>query len=576
MTDAPSTSFVTAISVLDTLVRAGMRHVLIAPGSRSAPLAYALAALDQAGVLEAHVRIDERSAAFTALGIAKASGQPVGLVTTSGTAVGECLPALMEAYHAGVPLALLSADRPARLQGTGANQTTDQQTIAPAHTRASCTLENYSADPADPQSAQLNAVLAALTGHSAENWGVRSATPMGPAQINLAFDTPLTPSPLDQQILERWARSLAENPPAPATALPPADPTAASWLETPPASRDTRRTGRSATACRTVVVAGDGAGPIAQAFAQEQGLPLLAEPSSNARFSPLAVPAYRQVLAGPLGKQIERVAIFGHPTLSRPVATLLANPAVERALYLPAPAPWYEPGALDIPRIESLTALADFAGTGQGAKTEGGEDWALSWCETGQELAHQLAQVVSDYRAGVSTAADRLGAESADRTAGYALADTTWRTCLEDDAVLVLGSSNLIRDLDLIAPPLAASPLVFANRGLAGIDGTIATASGISLALNRPVRLLMGDLTFLHDSGSLNIGPTERKPDLEVLVYDDRGGGIFSTLEHGQLAQQQKFAPAIRRFFTTPHTAQLEELAAAWGENGIKVKVIRP
>ncbi|WP_423817634.1 thiamine pyrophosphate-binding protein, partial [Rothia nasimurium] len=192
MTDAPSTSFMTAISVLDTLVRAGMRHVLIAPGSRSAPLAYALAALDQAGVIEAHVRIDERSAAFTALGMAKASGQPVGIVTTSGTAVGECLPALMEAYHTGAPLALLSADRPARLQGTGANQTTDQQVIAPAHTRASCTLENYTADPADPQSAQLNAALAALTGRSADNWDTPSTTPRGPVQINLALDTPLT------------------------------------------------------------------------------------------------------------------------------------------------------------------------------------------------------------------------------------------------------------------------------------------------------------------------------------------------------------------------------------------------
>lgn len=552
-----------------------MRHVVLAPGSRSAPLAYALAALEQAGVLEAHVRIDERSAAFTALGLAKASGQPVGMVTTSGTAVGECLPALMEAYHSGVPLALLSADRPARLQGTGANQTTDQRVIAPAHTRASCTLENYAADPADPQSAQLNAALAALTGRSADNWEAPASTPQGPVQINLALDTPLTPSPLDQQILERWARSLAENPPAPATPLPSADPSAASWLRAG-TTGGAGRTDEADTARRTVVIAGDGAGAIAQAFAQQQGLPLLAEPSSNARFSPLAVPVYRQVLAGDLGRQIERAVIFGHPTLSRPVATLLANSAVERALYAPSPAPWYEPGALDLREVGTLTELADFAGTGQGATTEDGHDWMASWSEAGQELARELNQQVADYRSGTYTISVQPVATSADRTAGYALAEATWRSCLEDDAILMVGSSNLIRDLDRIAPSLAASPLVFANRGLAGIDGTIATASGISLALNRPVRVLLGDLTFLHDTGSLNIGPGERKPTLDVLIYDDRGGGIFSTLEHGQLAQQEKFAPTVRRFFTTPHTAQLEDLAAAWGENGISVRVVRP
>lgn len=552
-----------------------MRHVVLAPGSRSAPLAYALAALDQAGVLEAHVRIDERSAAFTALGLAKASGQPVGMVTTSGTAVGECLPALMEAYHSGVPLALLSADRPARLQGTGANQTTDQRNIASAHTRASCTLKNYAADPADPQSAQLNAALAALTGRSVENWQAPARAPRGPVQINLALDTPLTPSPLDQQILERWVRLLAEHPPAPATPLPPADPTVSTWLRTGTTGSDAR-TDEADTARRTVVIAGDGAGAIAQAFAQQQGLPLLAEPSSNARFSPLAVPAYRQVLAGDLGRQIERAVIFGHPTLSRPVATLLANSAVERALYAPSPAPWYEPGALDLREVGTLTELADFAGTAQGATTEDGHDWMTSWSEAGQELARELNQQVADYRAGTYTISGQPGATSADRTAGYALAEATWRHCLEDDSVLMVGSSNLIRDLDLIAPSLAASPPVFANRGLAGIDGTIATASGISLALNRPVRVLLGDLTFLHDTGSLNIGPLERKPTLDVLVYDDRGGGIFSTLEHGQLAQQEKFAPTVRRFFTTPHTARLEELAAAWGENGISVTVVRP
>lgn len=544
-----------------------MRHILISPGSRSAPLTYAVGALAEAGVLEAHVRIDERTAAFTALGIAKATGEPVGIITTSGTAVGQVLPALMEAYHSGLPLALLSADRPEHLQGTGANQTTRQDTIAPAHTRAAVTLANYIADPADPQSQQLNLALAALTGRSSENWSKRAHQPVGPVHINLALDTPLTPTEADQSILRRWASSLAQEPPAAPTPLAPADPTAASWLADDHLPSQTYR---------TVVIAGDSAGPTAQAFAQKLGLPLLAEPSSNARFSPLAVPAYRQVLAGDLGQQIERAVIFGHPTLSRPVASLLERSTVQRALYAPTPAPWHEPGALTMREIATLAELADFAGSGRGARTQEGEAWAGSWQDAGQQLAFLLAQQIADYNAGTYTPDQEFGADSADRTAGYALAQETWEDCLDDDSALMLGSSNLIRDLDLIAPASASCPLVFANRGLAGIDGTIATAAGISLALNRRVRVLLGDLSFLHDLGSLNIGPTERTPELDIIVYNDCGGGIFSTLEHGTLAKTEQFAASVHRFFTTPHSVDLEKLATAWGNNGITVRIVTP
>lgn len=536
-----------------------MRHVLICPGSRSAPLAYAVAALADAGVLEAHVRIDERTAAFTALGLAKASGQPVGLVTTSGTAVGECLPALMEAYHSGVPLALLSADRPARLQGTGANQTTRQASLAPAHTRVSLTLENYAADPSDPHNSDLNRALSALTGRSETNWNRVSENPRGPVQINLAFDTPLTPGPAEHDILRRWAQSLValvqeEAKPS----LPEAPDTSASlWA---------RSANLPENSYRTVVVAGDGAGPLAQIFAQKLGLPLLAEPSSQARFSPVAVPAYRQLLAGDLGTAVERAVFFGHPTLSRPVAQLMAASGLEKALYAPLPASWHEPGALDMQIVPTLQELAEFAGVAS-------EGWLESWLEQGQAQERVLREQIEAYRSGT------YGGDfstSADRTAGMSLALETWEKCLADDAVLVLGSSNLIRDLDLIAPSAAQSPLVFAHRGLAGIDGTLAAAAGISLGLGRKVRVLLGDLTFLHDIGSLNIGPLERKPDIEVLVYDDRGGGIFSTLEHGALAADSRYTATVQRFFTTPHSADLPALAGAWGDNGVSIRVVTP
>lgn len=559
---SPSPSIMTAVTVLDTLVRTGMRHVLVSPGSRSAPLTYAIGALVDAGVIEAHVRIDERVAAFTALGIARASGAPVGVVTTSGTAVGECLPAVMEAYHSGAPLAVLSADRPAHLQGTGANQTTDQSALLGHHVRAFAALENYTAADDDPQNIVFHRALAALTGRDPESWGQPSGQPVGPVHLNIAFDTPLTPHEADAQILQRWAQSLQEVAAATAPRHPRHfDLTAEDWL---------RSDDLPAKSHRTVVVAGDGAGAVAQRFAQKLGLPLLAEPSSNARFSPVAVPAYRQILAGELGQQIERAVIFGHTTLSRPVAALLANKGVDHAIYEPNPAPWHQPGTLDYPGLESLHQLAEFAGGGD-SKTDQGQPWLDAWAQAGAELQETLRQKVADYRT-----SGMYNAENDPRVPGFSLALRAWEACLEDDAVLLLGSSNLIRDLDLVAPAAARSPQVFANRGLAGIDGTIATASGISLALNTKVRVLCGDLTFLHDLGALNIGPLERTPDVEILVLDDRGGGIFATLEHGQLGRTQQFGATVQRFFTTPHSANLEELASAWGKNGISLEVVHP
>lgn len=559
---SPSPSIMTAVTVLDTLVRTGMRHVLVSPGSRSAPLTYAIGALVDAGVIEAHVRIDERVAAFTALGIARASGAPVGVVTTSGTAVGECLPAVMEAYHSGAPLAVLSADRPARLQGTGANQTTDQSALLGHHVRAFASLENYTAADDDPQNIVFHRALAALTGRDPESWGQPSGQPVGPVHLNIAFDTPLTPHEADAQILQRWAQSLQEVAAATAPRHPRhLDLTAEDWL---------RSDDLPAKSHRTVVVAGDGAGAVAQRFAQKLGLPLLAEPSSNARFSPVAVPAYRQILAGELGQQIERAVIFGHTTLSRPVAALLANKGVDHAIYEPNPAPWHQPGTLDYPGLESLHQLAEFAGGGD-SKTDQGQPWLDAWAQAGAELQETLRRKVADYRT-----SGMYNAENDPRVPGFSLALRAWEACLEDDAVLLLGSSNLIRDLDLVAPAAARSPQVFANRGLAGIDGTIATASGISLAHNTKVRVLCGDLTFLHDLGALNIGPLERTPDVEILVLDDRGGGIFATLEHGQLGRTQQFGATVQRFFITPHSANLEELASAWGKNGISLEVVHP
>ncbi|MCP3426259.1 2-succinyl-5-enolpyruvyl-6-hydroxy-3-cyclohexene-1-carboxylic-acid synthase [Rothia sp. AR01] len=326
-------AFLTAVSVLDTLIRSGMDHVVLAPGSRSAPLAYALAALAENDVVTVHVRIDERAAGFTALGLAEALGRPVGIVTTSGTAVGELMPAVMEASHSEAPLAILSADRPPRLRGTGANQTTRQPGLFAQHARASVDLTSYPEETPGQQTAGFNACLAALTGRDARDWERPSLLPRGPVQINLAFDDPLTPETRMRETLREWAASLTgyEAPEAPRAV----DRTAAQALAFASVEDDAAR--------RTVVIAGDGAGPLARLFAESRGLPLLAEPSSNARSGPSAIAAYRLLLGGALGQRVERIVLFGRPTLSRPVARLLDSDAVESVIYLPQPMAWADP-----------------------------------------------------------------------------------------------------------------------------------------------------------------------------------------------------------------------------------------
>lgn len=528
-------AFLTAVSVLDSLIRAGMRHAVIAPGSRSAPLAYALAAAADAGALQVHVRIDERTAGFTALGLAKATGAPVAVVTTSGTAVGELLPAVMEAHHAEVPLAVLSADRPPRLRGTGANQTTDQPGLFGTHVRVSVDLTDYPEQIPGPQTAGFTDALAALTGRDPDDWTQPSLRPLGPVQINCAFDEPLHPDQRMRQILRAWADGVAGLDPEPAPTLP--DPTLEAVLA------DAPRPPADGIPRRSVVIAGDGAGPLAREFAEAQGLPLLAEPSSNARSGTHAIGAYRVLLGEEsLGGRIERVVLFGRPTLSRPVTRLLADPQTDAVIYLPRPVAWADPRRRPEMPVRTLAEAAAFAGTGE-------PGWLQAWRDADAALAARI---------------DRLAA-AGQRLTGPAVAAAVTRACARDGSALVLGSSNLVRDADLAPAPDRALTGVWANRGLAGIDGTAATATGIGLGLDVPVRLLVGDLTFLHDLGSLNLGPREARPRLQIVVFNDDGGGIFTTLEHGQVAEDQGWADAVERFFSTPHGADLEQLVRGFG-----------
>ncbi|MBO1269149.1 2-succinyl-5-enolpyruvyl-6-hydroxy-3-cyclohexene-1-carboxylic-acid synthase [Arthrobacter cavernae] len=505
------TSLATARIAVGALLDGGVRHVVVAPGSRSAPAVYALAEAEAAGRVRLHVRIDERSAGFTALGLALSTGAPAAVLTTSGTAVGNLLPAVMEANHAAVPLVVLSADRPEELLGTGANQTTLQLDLFGEHVRFA--VEVPAGD--NPQRAVGTALYAAT--------GALEDTPPGPVQLNLAFREPLVPE-VGEALPPQTGHGVFHYDAGPlAFDLPPA-----------PAELPERR---------TVVLAGHDAGPVAEAFARAHSLPLLAEPSSNARFGPNAVGPYRLLLEhfGPdSALAIERVVLFGRATLSRPVAALLAREDVATAIYEPVPVAWYEAGRRRETPIKSLPELAEFSGRGPA-------EWLDAWLLAGAAAQHALDGV--------------LASEASAN--GPAAGATVWAHARGQ---LVLGSSNGIRDVDLAGQP-APEPVatVYANRGLAGIDGTIATATGIALGGGRETTLFLGDVTFLHDAGSLLLGTGEPGPDLRIVVLNDAGGGIFGLLEHGAVEDGGGYGTAVERLFGTPHSVDIAALAAAYG-----------
>ncbi|WP_372697085.1 2-succinyl-5-enolpyruvyl-6-hydroxy-3-cyclohexene-1-carboxylate synthase [Arthrobacter sp. JSM 101049] len=549
--DTPLTSFEAARSAVRTLTDDGVREVVLCPGSRSAPLAYALAEAERHGSVRVHIRIDERDAGFTALGLALATSRPVAIVTTSGTAVGELLPAVMEANHAAVPLVVVSADRPVELRGTGANQTTHQVGLFGTHVRCSVDVP-AGQDPApDVRRALMASEGMTLTGGDADatpvHLGVTTPPPAsrhthlqhsvrGPVQVNLAFRDPLVPGDGDTA---PWAAAGAP------IALPPTrhQPAAGTGDD----ELTGLITGADLPERHTVVVAGHDATPLAERFARALGLPLLAEPSSNARFGPQAIGPYRVLLAG-FDARIERVVVFGRPTLSRPVARLLASPDRPSALYVPEPVAWFEPGRREDRVITELNELAAFAGRAPAG-------WHDEWTSAAARATAILDEATH-------TAA----------LTGLDLARLVWDA---DAGPLVLGSSNAIRDADLAAVPGPTCRPVYANRGLAGIDGTLATATGIALGTDggpgERTTVLVGDVTFLHDVGGLFLGDGEQVPPLDLVVLNDGGGAIFSTLEHGALAEQPAYAATVERYFATPHAVDLRALAAAYGLDYVRV-----
>ena len=542
----PATALATA--VVDELVRCGLAEAVIAPGSRSAPLAMALwqRAADGPAVrgqaLRLHVRIDERSAGFLALGLAKASGRPVAAVCTSGTAAAHLHAAVIEADEAGVPLLVLTADRPPELRGTGANQTIDQIKLYGDAVRWFCEAGVPEARPG------MNAYWRSL---ACRAWAAASGqlgTLPGPVHLNLPLREPLVPGIADPAaIADEWPEALAGRPDgspwtviggspaiattAPATAIPRLD---LPWTE------------------RGVVVCGDGcADPAALLrLAADARWPVLAEPSSGARAGPNALAAYPYLLESPAFVAAHRPDVIvsaGRPGLSRGQLAFLGTPSPpgtppRHVIIAQGPGRWADP-ARTATDVVAAIALAGAERRPGGAARPGDATWLASW-QAADAAARAAASAILD--AGDAISEPRLARDLA--------------AALPAGALLWAASSLPIRDLDRHMAP-RAGVRVLASRGASGIDGLVSSAIGAALAHQAagggPAVALLGDLAFLHDAPGLFLGAAEPRPDLAIVVVNNDGGGIFSTLE------QAAYGDLFDRVFGTPHGAALGSLAAA-------------
>lgn len=506
-----------AATLVDEWVRAGVRHAVISPGSRSAPLAVALAAAERLAV---HVVLDERSAGFMALGLGKAGGVPAVVLTTSGTAAVELHAAVVEAAQAAVPLLVCTANRPTELHGVGAPQTVDQ-------TRLYGTSTRWFSQPgvADQASAWTWRSLAARAVVEA------MGPPPGPVHLDLAFGDPLVAAPAALPPAREGARPWHRMGGAPATPHP----------------GEVDALARLLDAGRGVIVAGAGVvdAESVHALAAARGWPVLADPPSGCRTpEDTTVAAFDALLRHEpfaVAQGPDVVLRLGAAPASKVLSQWLATSGAIQVLVDPNGA-WIDPErtATTVVRGEPgawCRALADRVWAEKPSPT-----WRDSWAD-----AEAAAQRAIDTVLGRHHEATEPGVARA--LVAAVPAGTT----------LVVSSSMPVRDLEWYARP-RTGVRVLANRGANGIDGVVSTAVGVALATGGPTALLIGDLAFLHDSNGL-LGLAGRGVDLTVVVVDNRGGGIFSFLPPAAALAPERF----ELLFATPHDVDLVALAHLHG-----------
>jgi 2-succinyl-5-enolpyruvyl-6-hydroxy-3-cyclohexene-1-carboxylate synthase len=524
-----------ARSLAEALARGGVTRVVASPGSRSTPL---VLAFRQPAVQLIPV-LDERAAGFVALGFARATGHPVALLCTSGSAGGHYLPAVMEADAAGVPLLLITANRPPELQGCGALQTTEQGDLFAGYTRWTRRVGPPDASLGGTWPAWLaGRAVSAATGHVP-----------GPVHLDVAFREPLWDPEADAAVT-------ASPPPA---TLPPRVLRAAPRLE--PEHLDALAE-RCARAERGVIVAGPGAlalAPAAErraaravvALARRLGWPLLAEPCSGLRFpsSEVTVSSYDLLLRSPdfARRGPDLVLRLGAHPVSKPLARWLSDHASGRAVLVDPAGRWRDPL-----RVADTLAVADAGRLSEdllaalGPPAPGARP-ARAWL-------HRWRQADEAIQQRVEAACARAWEGAVARAAVAAM---------PDGGLLHVASSLALRDVDALSPPRSGPLRVLASRGLNGIDGTLAQAIGETLAWpHGPALLLTGDLAFLHDAGALALAhlltaSAGRARSLTVVLVDNHGGGIFEQLPIAA------HPDAFQDCFATPQDTDPAALCAA-------------
>lgn len=503
------------------LVAAGVADVVVAPGSRNAPILFALLAAEHNGALHVHVRHDERSASFLALGLATVSGRPVPVVVTSGSAGAHLAAATVEAAQAGIPLILVTADRPAALVGTGANQTIPQRELlvgAGAHFIAL------------PEDADADFVRRAWFNGARSAVGVAWHGP-GPVHVNAPLSEPLAPT-------DEWPDApTAVDVPIPDRGV--VGPSANGW----------GLAGR-----RGVVLAGPAPGVTPEgvaALGRVLGFPVLAEPALAPWAADVVIPHAPFITRQHPELAPEVVVAVGRVGLSRGEAALLADTDV--VAVAPPPAVTRTGARIVLPGMPTAEALAAEAARGDVVV-----GWLDSWRAAAAATSARVDEVLGEYP------------DSSLALARHVVA------ALPSDGLLHLAASLPARDVAMVATNDPGSAwadgriAVTMNRGANGIDGMASTAMGAALAWQRSgggaAIAYLGDVATLHDLPGFVRGVGEASPDITFVISDNDGGGIFSTLEHASV-------PGFERVLGTPHGLDLVSVLTSLGVPAVRASV---
>lgn len=515
MGSSAATTATFCATLVDEWLQCGVRHAVVSPGSRSTPIALEIANRQE---IEMHIFHDERSAAFAALGIAKASGIPAILVCSSGTAAVEFHPAVVEAHHSEVPILICTADRPAELQGVGAPQTIDQQNLYGVSVR-----KFVNAEVADESESHTWRKIAR------DLFATSLGKVRGPVHLNLRFREPLM---------------------GVATSLPPRHERSAMIADKVdlPSARSLRKLKKALNFKNGVIIAGPENYQIESIFrlAQTLSWPVLADPRSGARVpSKFVVAAADSILRDEdIAKKLQPQVVlrFGTLPASKVVNSWLASSGAKQIVITTTPT-LADPDQLCalhiVGEIDELCAELVSDRT-NGQNNRGDFSWLDLW-DTAESSAQKSINAALADEPGLS--------EPGVARALYGL--------LPEASNLVVSSSMPIRDVEWFAAPRTGLR-VHANRGANGIDGVVSTAVGIALATRQPTTLLIGDIALLHDVNGL-IGLVSREIDLRIVVIDNNGGGIFSFLPQAQNLESTKF----EKIFGTPHGVNLKMVAQA-------------